>query len=192
MRTLFHPFRSFCGSARGSVVEFVLIFPFLFFVMVWLIDAGNLFANYRYAQQVAESVVRTARSLDAQLDTNTARPLDDKSITILRNVAGRMETQAPTGVNYVWIGRFVRPQNGASGVAPLQMLPDGVGGAMNQGIVLAGDAVHAANANVEAANAIAATIAPGEVIYVVDVTFSRALLTPVPERRLVFSVRYSL
>lgn len=184
--------RQFGRSAHGSAVEFVLIMPFLFMLLVWLIDAGNLFAQYRFAQQVAESVVRTARSFDVALETTTMRPLAGPSVTVLRNVASRMETQAPQGVNYVWIGRFVRPPDGPSGPILQQLLPDGVAGQANTGIVLAGDPSYAAQANAEASAALASTIPVGEIVYVVDVTFSRGLLTPLPQKRLVFSVRYSL
>lgn len=182
----------FLRSRTGSAVEFVLICPFLFLSLVFLIDAGNLFSDYRYAQQVAESVVRTARSLDVPLQTQDMKPLDSDSTTILKNVAARLETQAPEGMNYVWLGRFVGPQSADSGGKPRQLLPDGVSGKNNEGLILAGASSYAEGANRNAANVVAKTIAPGEIIYVANVTFSRRLLLPILKRQLTLSVRYSL
>jgi len=184
--------QAYVSTARGSATEFVLIFPLLFAVLTGLVDASNVFADYRQAQQVAESIVRTARSFDEALETTTARPLSDRNVTILRNVAARLQSQAPGGVNYVWIGRFVRPVEPINGRLAVQLLPGGLSATTNVGLIFVGIASHALNANRDAYESIVDTIAPGEMIYVAVITFSRQLLTPVPERRVVFSVRYSL
>lgn len=186
--------RSFTRSTRGSAVEFAFVFPFIFLMMIGSIDAGNLFSHHRKAQQLAESIVRTARALDAQLDVAAAVPLTANQITLLRHVAARMQTQVPEDTNYIWIGRFVRPPGSAPGSMPVQMLPEGLQGTANQGIVLAGDASYAAQANIDAANSIASTINAGEIVYVVDVTFSYHLMSPVPEslKRRTYIIRYAL
>lgn len=184
-------FRRYQRSREGAVaVEFVLVIPFLFLLFVLIIDAGNLFAQYRQAQQVAESVARAAKALDVAITKESTKPLSDDTITILRNVAARMRTQAPEGENYVWIGRFVQSQDGNK--TPQQMLPAGLTKADNLGIVLNGKGSHAAQANQAAADAITNVLQAGDLIYVVDVTFSRIMLSPLPQKRLVFSVRYVL
>ena len=190
-KTIRQRFSAFCYSTRASAVEFTLIFPILFFVMIGLIDAGNLFAQHRKAQQVAESLVRSARVLDLAIANSSIMPLSDDNITLLRNIAGRMWTQAPQGVNYIWIGRFVRPQ---SGTDPLQLLPNGLSSGNNLGIVLVGNANYAAQANTDVLAEMSASMNANDIVYVVDVTFSHMLMSPVPAslRRSSYSVRYSL
>lgn len=186
--------RAWAGSERGTVIEFAFVLPLLLMLLIGTIDAGNLFAHHRKAQQMAESLVRAARAFDAQVETVSTLPLTSAQITLLRHIAGRMQTQAPERVNYIWIGRFVRPQGSAAGSAPVQLLPAGLQGKDNQGIVLAGDAGYATQANSDAAAAIMSTIGGGEIVYVVDVTFSYDLMSPLPAglKKRVYAVRYTL
>ena len=179
-------------STRASAVEFVLILPILFFLFLGVVDGGHLFAQHAKAQQTAESLVRTARSLDVQVVSKNTSPLTDASRTLLRNIAARMQTQVPDGVNYIWIGRYVRPLDGS----PVrQTLPDGMSAlAKNKGLILAGQESYASAASEEALAAFDAALQPGDVVYVVTVRFTHGLMSPLPPslKRLPMEVRFAL
>ena len=179
-------------STRASAVEFALMLPILFFLLLAILDGGHLFAQQAKAQQIAESLVRTARSLDVQVTSTNVLPLTDASRTLLRNIAARMQTQAPDDVNYIWIGRYVRPLDGS----PVrQTLPDGMNAlATNKGLVLAGQASYALEARDEALTAFDTSLQAGDIVYVVTVRFTHWLLLPLPPslKKLPMEVRFAL
>ena len=185
-------FKSYWQSTRASAVEFAFTMPILFFVLVGALDGGYLFAQHAKAQQIAESLVRTARALDIQIETAKVLPLSDDTQALLRNIAGRMRTQYPDGDNFIWMGRYVRPVDGS----PIrQTLPDGMNGlATNQGLILAGKPIYAADANAEALATFGTTLQPGDIVYVVTVRFTQGLMSPVPAslKKLPLEVRFAL
>lgn len=171
--------RRYSQSTEASAVEFAFIMPILFFVLVGILDGGALFAQQAKAQQIAESLVRTARALDDQIVSTQVIPLNDDTQALLRNIAARMQTQYPDGENYIWMGRYVRPLDGS----PVrQTLPNGMRPRTNnQGIILAGKASYAAAANAAALDAFDATLQPGDIVYVVTIRYTQGLMSPLPE-----------
>jgi hypothetical protein len=190
--------RAYTRSCRGSTVEFVLVFPFLFLFFIFVVDACNWLADWRQATRLAESIVRTAHALDRKIVDQDVRPLNDDDIRLLRNIAARMQVQFPDGRNSVWLGRYVRPQSPAPSAQPptvqpiVQLLPGGLTDPNNRGIVLIGEETDVVDRNRLVAEAIEPIALAGEIFYAVEVRFTRQLLSPVPQRleRLQYSVRF--
>jgi hypothetical protein len=186
---------TYLRSCRGSAVEFVLVFPFLFLFFIFVVDACTWLADWRQATRVAESIVRTAHSLDQRLVDRDIRPLSDDDIRLLRNVAARMQVQLPGARNSVWLGRYVRPQQPNPLAAPLplvQLLPNGLANPNNQGVMLNGQANNTAELNSAVGQSIEPIALPGEIFYAVEIEFTRQLLSPVPAglRRRLYTVRF--
>jgi len=185
--------RSYLISQKGSAVELALILPLLIMLLTAILDLSNVFADRRAAQRLAESIVRAAHTFDQSLVNETVRPLSDQHILILRNIARRMAVQLPAEENYIWIGRYVRPQpqnNNHSTVQ--QLLPDGLTRSTNQGLVLMGTQAVRERVHTEILAQVEAIAMPGELIYAVEVGFTRAFFTPLPSflKKQVFKVRY--
>lgn len=189
---------AYTRSCRGSVVEFVLVFPFLFLFLILVIDACNWLADWRQATRLAESIVRTAHALDRRLVDQDVRPLGDDEIRLLRNIAARMQVQFTDGRNSVWLGRYVRPQlpgrpTEPSAIRPVvQLLPNGLADPNNRGIVLSGEDTDVGDRERFVAEAIEPIALPGEIFYAVEVRFTRQLISPVPQRleRRQYTVRF--
>lgn len=184
--------KSYWQSTRASAVEFAFIMPIIFFVLVGALDGGALFAQQAKAQQIAESLVRTARAFDVQIVSTNVTPLTDDTQTLLRNIAARMQTQYPSGDNYIWMGRYVRPLDGS----PVrQTLPEGMRPRThNQGLILAGNASYAAAADAEALAAFDTSLQPGDIVYVVTIRYTQGLMSPLPQslKILPMEVRFAL
>lgn len=192
MRSLRQVWLNYCRSTRASAIEFAFMMPILFIVLVGAIDGGILFARHAKAQQVAESLVRTARALDQQLTSINSVPLNDDTLALLTNIAARMPGFDSTLSDYIWIGRFVRTQDGTD---VNQTLPQGMRGAANNaGIILAGDVNSLAEAHSAALDAFNTALRPGDIVYVATVRFTQGLLSPVPAslKRLPVAVRFAL
>jgi TadE-like protein len=180
--------RSYRASRQGTAVELALILPLLILFFTASVDLSHLFADRRAAQRLAESIVRAAHTFD-----EASRPLSDDHIIILRNIAARMAVQLPSAENYIWIGRYVRPQpRGNIAATVQQLLPDGLARSSNQGLVLVGTQSVRQRVNSEILANVEAIAAPGELIYAVEVGFTRAFLTPLPSalQQRIFTVRY--
>lgn len=185
---------AYIRETRASAVEFVLIFPFLFFLITLVLDAGNYFADRRMAGRLAESIVRTARSLDQPLTNTDSVPLQPEQIQLLRNIANRIEIQMPGQRNYIWLGRYVRPQS-ATAAAPSnvrQLLPNGLAADNNAGISLFGSVEDVIGVDANVMNQVEAFALPGEIIYVVEIGISRRFITPLPMwmRQRLSKIRY--
>ena len=183
-------------SRAGSVVEFTLVLPLIVVLMTAMIDAGYLLAQYRQAQQTAESIVRTARVLDNPALARNTLPIDYEAADILRAIAARLPRQsADDPSDYVWLGRYLRPQNDETGAQlPVrQLLPFGVNGyTTNGGALLYNTAVDRVAINRRITPDVEQMLQVGEMVYVVEVGFSRRLITPLLGRKMTFTVRYTL
>jgi|GEM_PF-6824038 len=186
---------AYLRSCRGSAVEFVLVFPFLFLFFIFVVDVCNWLADWRQATRLAESIVRTAHALDRKLVDRDIRPLADDDLQLLTNIAARMQVQLPNARNSVWLGRYVRPHLAgpfAATVPVVQLLPNGLAGPNNRGIILSGDVRSIADQDLLVARAIEPIALPGEIFYAVEIRFTRQLLSPVPEwlERRLYRVRF--
>lgn len=192
MTNFMERFRHYCQSSRASAVEFAFIMPFLFVILIGVVDGGSLYAQYTKAQQVAESLVRTARALDVQLVADPDRPLTNDTQALLRNIAARMTTHLPEDINFIWIGRFVRPPDGS---AVRQTIPNGMTNfENNRGMILAGKADYATPAHASALEALDESLQPGDIVYVVRLRVTHGLMSPVPAsmKRFPIEVRFAL
>lgn len=190
---LWRRFQDFRASQSGSAVELALILPLLLIMLTGILDAANLLADRRAAQRLAESIVRAAHTFDRAVISDQTLPLSQDQITILRNIAGRMMVQLPAEENYIWLGRYVRPQPNEQGQQNVrQLLPLGLTRADNQGLLLAGSAGLSGRINGDFLTRLEAIAEAGEVIYAVEIGFTRAFLTPLPPAlaRQLFTVRY--
>ena len=175
-------FRIYISGNRASAVEFVLIFPFVFMMILLAVDAGNYFADRRAANRIAESIVRTARDLDNNLANYDSVALSEDTLKLLTNIAKRVPTQLPSERNYVWLGRYVRPFGPERNVlVPVrQLLPNGLMGENNTGLQVFGKPEDVVGVDQEVRAVIDAFAQPGELIYAVEVGFSRRFMTPMP------------